>query len=238
MSTYVLVAGAWHGAWCWERVVPLLEQAGHTVVTLDLPGLGQDNTPLAGITLQSCADRLNETLDKQTEPVILAGHSWGGIIISQSAEQRPDKIKRLVYLTAFLVGNGESLLQWGSRDSESAASSNLIPDEEQNSIIVKEEAIKEAFYADCSDEDVAWAKAHLRTNALLPIVMPISITEANWGRVPRAYIECLQDKAITIGLQRQMHAALPCEPVLTLDTSHSPFISAPAALAAHLNTLQ
>jgi pimeloyl-ACP methyl ester carboxylesterase len=103
MSTYVLVHGAWHGRWCWEKVVPLLKQAGHQVEILDLPEYGQDKTLLREITLATYTKRVCETLDAQAEPVILVGHSMAGIVITQVAEERPEKIKTLVYLTAFLV---------------------------------------------------------------------------------------------------------------------------------------
>ncbi len=92
MSTYVLVHGAWHGSWCWEKVVPLLEQAGHQVEALDLPGHGQDKTPIREITLAAYTNRVCETLDAQAEPVILVGHSLGGMVITQAAEERPAKI--------------------------------------------------------------------------------------------------------------------------------------------------
>ena len=119
MSTYVLVHGAWHGSWCWEKVVPLLKQAGHQVEPLDLPGHGQDKTPICEITLAAYTKRVCETLDAQAEPVILVGHSMGGIVITQIAEERPEKIQRLVYLTARLLQNGQSLFQIAQTDSDS-----------------------------------------------------------------------------------------------------------------------
>ena len=75
MSTFVLVHGAWHGAWCWEKVVPLLEGAGHEVVTLDLPGHGEDGTPALEVTMESYTDRVVGALDARSEPVVLVGHS-------------------------------------------------------------------------------------------------------------------------------------------------------------------
>src|SRR5215471_17226659 len=119
MSRYILVHGAWHGRWCWEKVVPLLRQAGHRVETLDLPGHGQDRTPIREITLAAYTKRVCETLDDQAEPVILVGHSMGGIVITQVAEERPEKIQTLVYLTAFLPQNGESLLQLARMNADS-----------------------------------------------------------------------------------------------------------------------
>ena len=126
MSTFVLIHGAWHGGWCWDKLTPLLEQAGHRVIAPDLPGLGKDKTPLAEVTLQTWVDYVGQILEGQPEPVILVGHSRGGIIISQVAESHPDKIKTLVYLAAFLLRDGESLFQVAQSESASLVSPNLI----------------------------------------------------------------------------------------------------------------
>ncbi len=140
MSTYVLIHGAWAGRWCWEKVAPLLQQAGHQVVPLDLPGHGQDRTPLREITLAAYTKRVCETLDAQAEPVMLVGHSMGGIVITQVAEERPEKIQTLVYLSAFLPQNGESLFQLASGDTGSLIMPNLMVNEEQGYMTFKEEA--------------------------------------------------------------------------------------------------
>ena len=87
MSTYVLIHGAWHGAWCWDKLAPLLQDQGHTVIAPDMPAHGQDLMPISEVTLQSYANRVCEVVNQQTEPVILVGHSLGGISITQAAEQ-------------------------------------------------------------------------------------------------------------------------------------------------------
>ncbi len=112
MSTFVLVHGGWSGGWTWEKVVPLLEEAGHQVEAPDLPGHGDDRTPIPQVSLQGYADRICRVLDAQPEPVVLVGHSSGGLVISQAAEQRPDKVKMLVYLAAFLLRDCECCSRW------------------------------------------------------------------------------------------------------------------------------
>ncbi|MFQ5913929.1 MAG: alpha/beta fold hydrolase [Nitrospinota bacterium] len=237
MSTYVLIHGSWHGGWCWEKVVPLLEREGHEVEAPDLPGHGEDKTPNSQISLQTYSDCVCQILDAQSEPVVLVGHSRGGIIISQAAESRPDKIKTLVYLTAFLLRNGESMRQVARGDKESFLQPNLIIDESQGYTVVKDEVIKEALYADCSDEDVARAKSLLVPEPNAPTETPLRLSEENFGRVRRIYIECLRDRAVSPSLQRQMYTALPCRRVISMDASHSPFFSAPEELVTHLTSL-
>jgi pimeloyl-ACP methyl ester carboxylesterase len=237
MSTYVLIHGAWHGGWCWKNVIPLLEKEGHKVVAPDLPGHGEDKSPIAEITLKAYTDRVCQVLDEQSDPVILVGHSMGGVVITQTAEYRPEKIKKLVYVTGFLLQNGEFLLQHAEPDTEALVLPNLIMSDDQSHATVKEEALKETFYADCTDEDVEFAKSRLVPQAAAVLATPVSTTEENFGRVPRAYISCSRDKAISPSIQETLYKALPCEKVISMDTSHSPFFSAPEELAKHLLSL-
>lgn len=236
MSTFVLIHGSWHGAWCWYKVIPLLEGAGHRVLALDLPSLGSDKTPISEVSLPTWTDSVCRVLDAQTEPVVLVGHSRGGIVVSQAAEARPGKVKTLVYLCAFLLRDGETLLQVAQSDAASKLGSNLIIDEDKGYVTVREDALKGSFYRDCSEEDVALARLLFQPEALAPLVTPIQITEQNFGRIPRVYIECLRDEAIGPALQKQMYGALPCQRIVSMDTSHSPFFSAPEELVAHILT--
>lgn len=234
MSTFILIHGSWHGGWCWYKVVNLLEQAGHRVIAPDLASLGSDKTPISEVTPNTWSESICKILDAETEPVILVGHSRGGMVISQVAEARPDKVKTLVYLTAFLLRDGESVLQAGQGDTQSQISPNIIIDEAKGSATIREEAIQQVFYSECDEEDVVLARLLLQPEALAPLGSPIHITAGNFGQVPRVYIECLRDKAIGPVMQKRMYSATYCERVITMDTDHSPFFSAPEELVDHL----
>ncbi len=237
MSTYVLIHGAGHGAWCWDKVVSLLKKEGHTVVAPDLPGSGEDKTPIPEVTLQAYADRVCEVVNAQSEAVILVGHSMGGVAITQAAENCPDNIQNLVYLSAYLLQDGETMFQYVQEDTESLLVTNVVMAEDESYGTVKDEGIKPALYADCSDEDVQRAKSLLGPQATAPMATPVSTTAENFGRIPRVFIECLQDKAISPSIQKKMYTNLPCEKVISMDTSHSPFFSAPKELVDHLLSL-
>lgn len=234
MRVYVLIHGAWQGSWCWDKVVPLLEKEGQTVLSPDLPGHGHDKTPIPEISLQAYADRVCDILDAQSEPVVLVGHSMGGVVTTQAAEYRPDKVKILVYLAAFLLQNGEFLLQYGETDKDSLVLPNLIMAEDQSFATIKEEVVKATFYGDCSDEDVERARSLLVPQAAAPLATPVNTSKDNFGSLPRIYISCSRDRVISPSIQEKMYRNLPCEKVIQMDTSHSPFFSAPEALAKHL----
>ena len=104
---FVLIHGAWHGAGCWEKVVPLLKEAGHQVHTIDLPGVGEDQTPISEVTLDAYVSAVSELISTISKPLVLVGHSMGGMIITQVAELVPEKIDTLIYLTAFSPRDGE-----------------------------------------------------------------------------------------------------------------------------------
>ena len=237
MSTYVLIHGAWHGAWCWHKVTPILQSRGHTVHTLDLPALGVDRTPVHSVSLQSYAERVCEMLGACSEPVYLVGHSMGGLAITQAAEIMPHKIKMLVYLTAFLLPSGQTLLGVAQADAEAKVLPNLVFAPDQSSAMVKADVLEDVFYADCSPSDIELARTLLVPQAAAPFATLIQTTSGRWGTVPRVYIECTEDHAISLASQQSMHTLLPCSRVITMTTSHSPFLSAPQALADHLLSL-
>ena len=237
MATFVLVHGAWHGAWCWQRVAPLLEAAGHRVDAVDLPGHGDNPAPVSEMTLEANARTVADRVEATAGHVVLVAHSMGGISATQAAERVSERIATLVYVTAFLPGDGQSLPQLAEGDPATLVLSNLVVDEAAGTCTVAEGALREAFYGECSAEDAAWASALLVPESLAVVGAAVRITEERAGVVPRVYVECLNDRAIGIEKQREMWAARPCDRVITLEADHSPFFSAPQELAAELLAL-
>ncbi|MEM7442535.1 MAG: alpha/beta fold hydrolase [Pseudomonadota bacterium] len=237
MATFVLVHGAWHGNWCWKKLAPLLEAAGHGVVAPDMPAHGRDTTPVAEVTLQSYADAICTAVNAQTESVILVGHSLGGAMITQAAETCPDNIRKLVYLTAFLLPNGVARQGYGVDVPGSLVPPNLVVAEDKATVAIRDEGFGPAFCHDCPDEDVEMARALTRPEPMAGIVTPVRHTPERFGRIPRAYIECTEDRALMPAVQRRMYSETPVDQVIQMATSHSPFFAAPNELASHLDTL-
>jgi pimeloyl-ACP methyl ester carboxylesterase len=234
MSTFVLVHGSWHGGWCWNRLVPLLEQAGHRVLAPDLAGLGDDHTPPGNVTLSTWTDAIGRLIDAESEPVILVGHSRGGIVISQVAEAQPRQIACLVYLAAFLPRDGESVIQLAQTDIESLILPNLTVNEAAGYTFIDLGRAPEIFYNTSPQADIDRAVQLLRPEPAAPTFTPLTLTDDNFGTVPRIYIRTQRDQTLGPLLQERMLAGTPCQQVLSLDTDHSPFFSAPRQLADQL----
>ena len=234
MASFVLVHGAWAGSWVWERVTPLLEEAGHRVDAVDLPGRGSNPAAPADMTLDAYARHVADRVEAAGEPVVLVGHSMGGMSITAAAELVPDRIAKLVYVTAFLPGDGQTLPQLAEGNPDELVQTNLVVDEVTGLSTVREEAQRHAFYGESTAEDAAWGTSRRVPESVAAMVAPVHITEARAGSVPRDYIECTLDRAISIEQQRRMWAARPCEQVLTIEADHSPFLCAPQELAGHL----
>jgi pimeloyl-ACP methyl ester carboxylesterase len=237
MSTFLLIHGAWHGGWCWRKVVPLLEAKGHRALAPDLPGHGDDRTPAASVTLKNYVTRICEVAAAQSEPVILVGHSLGGVAITQAAENCPAKIAALVYTCAFLPRNGDSLMTWARQDPESMVNPRTMDPQPDGTIKFKLEFSRDAFYANCSSEDIQFAQPRLLAQAGAPFETPVETSAERWGKIPRYYIECARDRAITLALQRAFQIHSPCRQTFSLDTDHSPFFSTPEKLVEILSLI-
>ena len=234
MATYVLVHGAWHGGWSWHRIVARLQRAPHRVMAPDLLSLGIDTTPPGSVTLRAWTDQIAALAESSNESIVLVGHSRGGIVLSEVAERIPERIRVLVYVTAFLLEDGRSLLDSAAEQSESLVPPAMIVAEDHQSATLRDSAIREAFYGRCSDDDVALAHTLLKPEPLAPLATPVHTTAERFGRVPRIYVECTADRAIPHAAQRHMQVALPCSRRVTLDSDHSPFFCCPDELAAVL----
>jgi pimeloyl-ACP methyl ester carboxylesterase len=230
MATFVLISGAWHGAWCWDLVVPRLTAAGHKVVAPDLIGMGDDPTPPAHASLAAWGDQVAELIRAEAEPVILVGHSRGGLVISEAAERVPERITTLVYLAAFLIPSGRSLGEVAAENATQDAPQILLP-QPDGTALVRPEAVGPVFYNLTPPDLVELAQSKLGPEPMSSFGTPVMVTPERFGVVPRVYIECAEDRALPIASQRAMQAALPCASVFTLKSDHSPFFSQPTELA-------
>lgn len=232
MKTFILIHGSWHSSWNWHRVIPILEQQGHKAIAMDLPGMGRDKTTIKEVKMKSTVEKICKLIDSIEGKVILVGHSKNGIMISQAAEYRPDKIEKLVYLAAYLIPDGKTQKEYSVLDANGILKPYVTMYEELNAHTLQPEIYKEGLYHDCDDDITELAKVLLSHEPVESGNTPLHLTDHNYGRVPRIYIECTEDKAVTPFIQRKMYTEMPCEKVYSMSTSHSPFFSKPRELSA------
>lgn len=232
-ETYILVHSAWLGAWQWENVKSELEAQNQLVITPDLPGHGSDKTALASITMDQYVQTLLTIIDQQEKPVILVGHIFNGITVSRVAELRPKKVKALVYLTAFLLPNGGSFFKAVQGVENSTAVDNFYLSKDQTYALVKEDEIQNAFAHDIPQEAFEAAKPNIVPEPVAPLQYELQITEENYGSIPKFYIECTEDRAIPIAVQRAMYQDNVTKSY-SIKSSHTPNFSQPEKVASIL----
>ncbi len=160
-------------------------------------------------------------------------------MIAHSMRRATSEVPHRRALAAFLPRDGECLRDLGRWDtSPSLIRANTVLSEDRTLTTIRPEACQEIFYGDCSDEDSTRAIARLVPQTAALGSEAVHTTDAKFGRIPRVYIECLQDRANPLAQQRRMYTAVPCERVISMDTSHSPFFSAPEELVAQLTSLE
>lgn len=230
METIVLVHGAWSDVSAWDAVVPLLKAKGFDVIPVNLPGHGNDTTSFAGISFQSYVKTV-ETAIGDKKNVILLGHSMAGQVISQVAEEIPGQIKELIYLAAYLPKTGESLLTLAQQDAGSHTGKYLTVDKDHGAAIIAKEGIVDVFAEDAPKQIQEFLVANWKTEPLAPLATPVTLTDANFGHVSKAYIYTVNDHAISYTFQQRMVKDANVRKTFILNSSHTPFISIPGELA-------
>jgi pimeloyl-ACP methyl ester carboxylesterase len=236
MATFILIHGSWHGGWCFEGVKALLEDAGHHVIAPDLPGMGGSREELAAVTLAGWAGFVADLCRTAPQrPVVLAGHSRGGLVISQAAELAPEAIDALVYICAMMLPSGMSRADFKALEGANPPFDEMIIPVHDGVATLVDPTLAPAVFAQASPPDlVAAAMERLVAEPHGPRSTKLELTEARWGAIPRTYIECTADRTIPLTSQRMMQAMCPGAQVVTLDADHSPFLSRPGELAEAL----
>jgi pimeloyl-ACP methyl ester carboxylesterase len=228
VTTVVLVAGAWHGAWCWQRVVQALWRAGHTAIPVALTGVGERAHQLsprvdlgthvedvvAAVRAQECRD------------AVLVGHSYGGIVVTGAADRLGAEVGRLVYLDAVVPTPGRS---WA----------DCIPPEaraQRQALIAEHGHIPPAPASayGLTGGDAAWVERRQTPHPAGVFTDPLDFDAERWAARPRTHVDCTAPALATIEPSRRLVREQPGWELVELATGHDPMVSAPDELAALL----
>ena len=234
-STFVLVHGAFLGAWSWEKVKDKLENLGHKVVSVDLPSHGNDKTNIKDITMKSYTDAVSKVINLEDGKVILVGHSFGGVTISQVAEYMPRKVKGLVYVSALLLPNNQSLLDATKDGPKSLAFQHLVFSKDHSYVSVEDEFLHEGFAKDLSYSDFLIQKEKFVVEPTKPFSYKLQVSEENWVSIDRFYIETLKDNAVLPSFQKSMYTNATVNKVYSLNSDHLPMFSKVDELTSYLD---
>ena len=232
----LLIHGAWQGSWSFDALVPALDAVGLVGVAIDLPGNGVDDTPAEEVTLDLYLDALESSIDELGGKVSLVGHSGGGMVATALAERSPDRIASVIYLTGMCLPNGEDFGQLQARvggpvgisDDITVASDGL------TSTVSREKAIF-YFLNDCDPKQARAAADKLRPQPEGGRLITSPTTAANFGRLPKLYLEARRDLSIVLEAQRAMQALAPDMDVVSLDTGHVPHLADPGGVASAID---
>jgi pimeloyl-ACP methyl ester carboxylesterase len=223
---FILVHGGMHGGWCWEKLVPELENLGHQAVAPDLPGHGTRRQETA--TLEGYRDAVLERLEPGD---ILVGHSMGGSVITLAADAAAERIRHLIYLAAPIPQPSEGKTISDCIPQFSGRTKSFLKSNDQEFWCPNLQSATDLFYHDCSVEARQWAFERIQPQSFLPMTTVLRLINFWSSATPRSYIACLDDKtSISITVQENLKR-LGLRVAYPIWASHSPFLSRPKELA-------
>ena len=237
MAGFVLIHGSWHGGWCFDLLVEELRARGHEVDAPTLPGMGGTKEELSAVTLEGwgrfAVDRCRAMRERVGgAPVVLAGHSRGGLVISTAAEIDPQAVDSLAYICAMMLPDGMSRAEFKALEGPNPDFDAIIIPVDDGAGTIVDPTLAGAVFAQMSPPDLveqALPKLTIEPHGVR--TTPVRVSSERWGKVPRTYVECTLDRTIPITSQRKMQELCPGAAVTTLEADHSPFLSQPTALA-------
>jgi pimeloyl-ACP methyl ester carboxylesterase len=240
VSDLVMIHGAWQGSWAWAGIIPKLEAMGFRCHAVDMPGNGSDATKPKDVSMAMYMAYLRGLLDGIGAPVIVLGHSSGGIIASQLGELEASRVQGIIYIAGMMLPSGMKFAELvGEYAKKDTAALGIVPhlawSRDGETSTVKPGAARKIFYQDCSAAKASAAAKQLRPHPQRGRDIAAHLTKGRFGKIPRAYIEAKQDQSVLHKMQRRMQKLVPGARCYTIDTGHAPQLARPDELAKILS---
>ncbi len=236
---YLLIHGAYHGAWCWEKVKEYLEDGGDTVYTLDLPGHGLDKTDRNKVGIeQYVANVYNFVIDNNLTDLVLVGHSFAGVVITKVMEKIPERIAKIVFISAIILDNGEMFFDF-LPEAVKEKYTNQANENGLGSVLPYYDSLRERFFNDIKDiEEFSKIFEKLTPQPLMPYQEKIYLNNIKDVNIPMFYIFLKND----ISLPRESFEKMSLKllntiKTLELESDHEIMFSHPKLLVDTLNNI-
>ena len=235
MANFFFIHGAMHGAWCWVKIIDILENNGHHCLDMDLPGAGLDRTPRTEVTFDTYLQSIDHFIENNDlHSVNLVGHSMAGMLLPDIAVDERAGVDNVIFLAAYVLDEGESLMDTMPEDRKKIVLEG-VANSDDNTFMPSYEAVRQNYFGDMDEESAGNYYKLMTPQPYAPIVhksdLDLSLVEQ-----PMHYIQCTSDQAVNSELAESFISKINCE-VHKLDCGHDSMLSHPHKLAELLASI-
>ncbi len=234
--TFVLIHGAWAASWVWDSLRAALEDQGYAAITPDMPGNSRNPATPEQINMAGCLRAVEESCAGISGPLLIVGHSGGGVVATQVAEVMAERVAGVAYIAGMMLPSGVGFAELAGEAQKTYLEAagiwpHLVWSEDRQSSTVPAKAICDVFLQDLPHEQAMAAAQHFCAQPEGTRALVAEWTPERFGKLPRLYIEATQDRSVVLPVQRRMQQLVPGASVVSLDTGHVPQVVATDAVA-------
>ena len=234
--TFVLIHGAWAASWVWDSLRTVLEGQGYAVITPDMPGNSRNPASPEQINMQGCVSHVQACCAGVTGPLLIVGHSGGGVVATQVAEVMAEQVAGIAYIAGMMLPSGLGFAELADEVQKTQPeAAGIWPylewSEDRQSSTVPPQAVCDVFLQDLPPELAMAAAQRFCAQPEGTRALVAEWSAERFGQLPRLYIEAQQDKSVVLSVQRRMQQLTPGAKVVSLDTGHVPQVTATQVVA-------